>query len=322
MELHLAKNIYDNPEMVPSRYGYGDGLVELGKKNKNVVVLGADLTSSLRAHLFQKEFPDRFIEIGIAEQDMMCVAAGLSLVGKIPFVSTYGVFSTGRAWDQLRTTVCYANLNVKIGSGHAGISVGPDGATHQALEDIAVTRTIPNTTIISGCDCIEVEKATMAAAEIKGPVILRFGREKVPVITTEKTPFKVGRAETFRDGKDITIAACGHMVYEALIAAKRLEEDGIDARVINLHTIKPIDEKTIAKAAKETKGIVTAEEHQIMAGMGSAVAEVVVRKHPVPMRFIGIKDKFGESGEPDELMAAYGLRSKDIINSVKDIIKR
>jgi len=321
MEMHLAKNIYDAPEKVPSRFGYGYGLIDLGKKNKNVVVLGADLTSSLKVDMFQKEFPDRFIEIGISEQDMMCVAAGLSLVGKIPFVSTYGIFSTGRAWDQLRTTVCYANLNVKIGSGHAGISVGPDGATHQTLEDIGVTRVIPNTSIISGCDWLEVKKATLAAAEIKGPVILRFGREKVPVITTEKTPFKVGRAETFRDGKDITIIATGHMVYEAMIAAKELEKEKIDARVINLHTIKPIDEKTIIKAAKETKGIVTAEEHQIMCGMGSAVAEVIVRKHPTKMHFIGINDTFGESGEPEELTEAYGLTSKNIINSVKEILK-
>ncbi len=320
-DMKLVENMYGEVEQIPSRHGYGDGLVELGKKNPNVVVLGADLTSSVRAHLFQKAFPERFIEFGIAEQDMTCAAAGLSLVGKIPYVSTYGVFSTGRAWDQLRTTVCYGNLNVKIGSAHGGVSVGADGATHQALEDITLTRVLPNMTVIVPADYHEAKKVTLASADIKGPVTMRFGREKIPVITTPDTPFKVGRAETFRFGEDVTIVACGYMVYEAMMAAKELEKENIDARVINCHTVKPIDKKTIIEAAKQTGAIVTAEEHQVMAGFGSAIAEVVVKNYPVPMKMIGVQNRFGESGTPDELLDEFGLRAKDIIKAVKEVLK-
>lgn len=296
-DMKLCENIADHVEMIPTRFGYGDGLVALGNDDPNVVVLGADLTSSLCADRFQKKFPDRFIQIGIAEQDMMGVAAGLSLVGKIPFVSTYGVFCTGRAWDQLRTTVAYAKLNVKIGSGHGGISVGPDGATHQALEDIAITRTIPNMTVIVPADYHETLKATIASARIDGPVMIRFGREKVPVITTPHTPFEIGKAEIYRDGEDVSIIACGVMVYQALMAAEKLAGEGISAQVINCHTVKPIDKETILAAARKTGAVVTAEEHQVMGGFGSAVTEVISQNYPVPVKMVGIQDSFGESGK-------------------------
>ncbi|HPI97968.1 MAG TPA: transketolase C-terminal domain-containing protein, partial [Synergistales bacterium] len=295
-DLKLAENILGDVEKIPTRFGYGDALLELGRINPDVVVLGADLSSSLRVDQFAREFPQRFVQIGIAEQDMMGVAAGLSLTGKIPYVSTYGVFCTGRAWDQLRTTVAYARLNVKIGSGHGGISVGADGATHQALEDIAITRTIPNLTIIVPCDYHETKKATLAASQIKGPVIIRFGREKVPVITTQDTPFEVGKASIYRQGVDVTIAACGVMVYESLIAAEKLALEGISAKVINCHTVKPLDMETLVEAARETGAMVTAEEHQVMGGFGSAVAEVLSQALPVPLKMVGIQDTFGQSG--------------------------
>lgn len=320
-DMKLADVTSGNLEMIPTRHGYGDGLVELGRINKNVVVMGADLTSSLCTDRFYREFPDRFVQTGIAEQDMMGIAAGLSLSGKIPFVSTYGVFCTGRAWDQIRTTVAYAKLNVKLGSGHGGISVGPDGATHQALEDIAITRTIPNMTVISPADYQETLKATIASAEINGPVVIRFGREKVPSITTSETPFQIGKAEIYRDGTDVSIIACGVMVYEALVAAQKLADEGISAQVINSHTIKPIDKDTIISAAAKTGAVVTAEEHQIMGGFGSAVSEVLSLNCPVPMRMVGIKDSFGQSGSPSELMNAYGLTDAAIAEAVKDVLK-
>ncbi|MBO8154284.1 transketolase C-terminal domain-containing protein, partial [Thermovirga sp.] len=309
MTIKLAENIYKDVDKIPTRFGYGDGLLKLGEMDERVVVLGADLSSSLRVDLFKDAYPDRFIQTGIAEQDMMCLAAGLSLTGKIPFVSTYGVFCTGRAWDQLRTTVAYGNLNVKVGSGHGGISVGADGATHQALEDIAITRVVPGVTVIVPCDYHETVKATIAAAQIEGPVVIRFGREKVPVITTPETPFKVGRAEIYREGEDVTVVACGVMVYEALIAAEMLAQEGISTQVINCHTVKPIDKETLIEAARKTKAVVTAEEHQVMGGFGSAVAEVLSQDMPVPMRFVGVQDTFGQSGAPDDLMKAYGLKA-------------
>jgi transketolase len=320
-DMKLCENIADHVEMIPTRFGYGDGLVALGNDDPNVVVLGADLTSSLCADRFQKKFPDRFIQIGIAEQDMMGVAAGLSLVGKIPFVSTYGVFCTGRAWDQLRTTVAYAKLNVKIGSGHGGISVGPDGATHQALEDIAITRTIPNMTVIVPADYHETLKATIASARIDGPVMIRFGREKVPVITTPHTPFEIGKAEIYRDGEDVSIIACGVMVYQALMAAEKLAGEGISAQVINCHTVKPIDKETILAAARKTGAVVTAEEHQVMGGFGSAVTEVISQNYPVPVKMVGIQDSFGESGKPDDLMEKYNLLDSDVVNAVRDVLE-
>jgi len=321
MTIKLAENIYKDVDKIPTRFGYGDGLLKLGEMDERVVVLGADLSSSLRVDLFKDAYPDRFIQTGIAEQDMMCLAAGLSLTGKIPFVSTYGVFCTGRAWDQLRTTVAYGNLNVKVGSGHGGISVGADGATHQALEDIAITRVVPGVTVIVPCDYHETVKATIAAAQIEGPVVIRFGREKVPVITTPETPFKVGRAEIYREGEDVTVVACGVMVYEALIAAEMLAQEGISTQVINCHTVKPIDKETLIEAARKTKAVVTAEEHQVMGGFGSAVAEVLSQDMPVPMRFVGVQDTFGQSGAPDDLMKAYGLKAENIVQAAKEVIK-
>ena len=321
MTIKLAENIYKDVDKIPTRFGYGDGLLKLGEMDERVVVLGADLSSSLRVDLFKDAYPDRFIQTGIAEQDMMCLAAGLSLTGKIPFVSTYGVFCTGRAWDQLRTTVAYGNLNVKVGSGHGGISVGADGATHQALEDIAITRVVPGVTVIVPCDYHETVKATIAAAQIEGPVVIRFGREKVPVITTPETPFKVGRAEIYREGEDVTVVACGVMVYEALIAAEMLAQEGISTQVINCHTVKPIDKETLIEAARKTKAVVTAEEHQVMGGFGSAVAEVLSQDMPVPMRFVGVQNTFGQSGAPDDLMKAYGLKAENIVQAAKEVIK-
>ncbi len=319
-DLHLAKNMLNEPERIPTRFGYGDGLVELGKTNPSVVVLGADLSSSLCVDRFRDAFPDRFIQTGIAEQDMMSFAAGLSLAGKIPYVSTYGVFCTGRAWDQLRTTVAYARLNVKVGAGHGGVSVGADGATHQALEDISITRTIPNVTVIIPADYNETVKATIHSASIQGPVVIRFGREKVPVVTTKETPFTVGRAEIFREGEDVSLIACGQMVYESMVAAEILAKKGVSARVINCHTVKPMDRETILAAARETGAIVTAEEHQVMGGFGSAIAEVVCQSCPVPIRMIGIQDTFGQSGDPEELMKAYGLTGQDIAKTALDVI--
>jgi transketolase len=320
-KMKLAKNLYGKPDIVPTRNGYGEGLLEVGEKNKDVVVLCADLTESTRASWFKDKFPDRFVGVGISEQDMMGIAAGLSAVGKIPFASSFGVFCTGRAWDQLRISVCYSDMNVKIAGSHGGISVGADGATHHSLEEITLTRVLPNMRIVVPCDAIEARKATIESAKIKGPVFLRFGREKVPIITTEQTPFKIGKAETFRFGNDITILACGHMVYESLIAAKNLEKKKINARVINLHTIKPIDKKAIVKAAKETGCLVTAEEHQIHGGVGSAISEIISENYPVPIRMIGIRNKFGESGHPSELMKHFGLTSKDIEKAAKDVLK-
>ncbi len=320
-ELNLSPGAISEPEMIPTRFGYGDGLVELGRINPSVVVLGADLSSSLCVDRFRDAFPERFIQTGIAEQDMMSFAAGLSLAGKIPFVSTYGVFCTGRAWDQLRTTVAYANLNVKVGSGHGGVSVGADGATHQALEDVSITRTIPNVTVIVPADYQETLKATIAAASIRGPVVIRFGREKVPVITTRETPFTAGKAEVYREGKDVTVAACGQMVYESLVAAEILSSEGISARIINCHTVKPIDSETLIRAAKETGAVVTAEEHQVMGGFGSAVAEVLCQNYPVPMKMVGIQDSFGQSGDPDDLMAEYGLKAGNIVKAALEAVR-
>jgi len=307
-------------EQAATRDGCGKALVELGK-NKDVVVLCCDLTESTRMQWFKEKYPERFFEVGVAEQNMMGIAAGLALSGKIPFAASYAVFSPGRNWDQLRVSVAYSQANVKIVGAHAGISVGPDGATHQALEDIAITRVLPNMTVIVPTDAVEARKATIASAKIKGPVYLRFGRAKMPVITTEKTGFKVGRAEVFREGKDVAIIACGQLVYEALIAAEKLEKEEISVRVINNHTIKPLDTKTILKAAKETNAIVTAEEHQVHGGLGSCIAEFLSGNYPVPIKIVGVKDRFGESGEPEELLKKYGLKSNDLIKAVKEVLK-
>lgn len=309
-------------EQVPTRDGYGKGLLELGKSNNDVVVLTGDVAESTRVHWFKEQFPKRFFEVGVAEQNMMGIAAGLALSGKIPFVSSYAVFCPGRNWDQLRVSVCYNEANVKIAGAHAGISVGPDGATHQALEDIAITRALPKLTVIVPTDAIEAQKAAIASAKINGPVYIRLGRAKSPVITTQSTPFKVGKAEIYREGKDVAIVACGIMVYEALVAAEKLSKDGIEATVINCHTIKPIDKKTLFDVAKKTGAVVAVEEHQVHGGLGSAVAEVLSQTVPVPMKIIGVNDRFGESGEPEELLKAFGLTSKEIIAGVKSLVQK
>jgi transketolase len=308
--------------MVPTRNGYGDALVELGKKDKRIVVLTGDLAESTRAHLFQKAYPDRFFECGVAEQNMMGVAAGLALSGQIPFVSSYAVFVPGRNWDQLRVSVCYTNANVKVAGAHAGISVGPDGATHQALEDLAITRVLPNLTVVVPCDYEETRKATIALARVVGPCYFRFAREKTPVITTKKTPFRIGKNMVFRAGTDVTIAACGPLVYEALVAAEVLSKDGINAEVLNCHTLKPFDEKTLTASVKKTGACVTVEEHQIIGGLHGAVCETLGRNYPAPVEAVGMQNTFGESGEPDELLKKYGMKSEDVANAVRRVIKR
>ncbi len=305
------------------RNGYGHGVVEAGKRNKNVVVLCADLTESTRSLWFAEQFPDRFIEMGVAEQNMMGVAAGMALsAGKIPFIASYAVFSPGRNWDQLRVSVCYSGANVKIMGAHAGISVGPDGATHQGLEDIAITRVLPRLTVIAPCDWRETQKCVEAAAQMKGPVYIRFGREKVPTVTTDKTPFAIGKANVYREGADVTAVACGQLVYEALIAAEILAKVGIDVEVINMHTIKPFDTATVVRSVKKTGCVVTAEEHQVMGGLGSAVAECLVQRFSVPQEFVGMQNRFGESGEAEELMTKYGMKADNIIRAVKKVLKR
>ncbi len=310
------------PELKATRYGYGEGLVRLGETNPKVVALGLDITTSTTVNMFKEKFPDRFFSLGIAEQNGMGVAAGLSLVGFIPYVCTYGVFASGRCWDQIRTTVCYTNCNVKIGGAHGGISVGPDGATHQALEEITIMRVIPNMRIIVPCDAIETRKATLKSAEVFGPVYIRFGREPVPVVTREETPFEFGKALLLRDGKDVTVIACGPMVYDAMEAAKAMEEKGISVQVINMHTVKPIDTEAIVQAARQTGAIVTAEEHQIAGGLGGAVAEVLGENYPVPLRRIGIRDRFGTSGAPRELMYEFRVTKIQIGEAIEEVLKR
>ncbi len=321
-KLHLAKNIFIAPDQVPQRNGYGEGVVDTGEKNGNVVVLCCDLTESTRSAEFKETFPERFVEMGIAEQNMAGIAAGMAFSGKIPYISSYAVFSPGRNWDQIRVSICYSMANVKIMGAHAGISVGPDGATHQALEDIAITRCLPNMTVIVPCDYLEAKRAVQAIAELNGPVYMRFGREKVPVITTEKTPFQIGRADTYSEGEDVAIVACGSLVYEALVAAEELSGEGVDCRVINSHTVKPLDGKAIVKAARETGAVVTAEEHQVHGGLGSAVAELLSRDCPVPVEYVAVMDRFGESGQPDELMKKFGLSADGIKVAVKKVLKR
>ena len=304
-----------------TREGWAKALVELGRENSNIVVLVGDLKGSTMVDLFEREFPDRFIECGIAEQNMATIAAGLSLVGKIPFFATYGAFASCRAADQVRVTICYSNLNVKIGGAHGGISVGPDGATHQAMEEIAIMRSFPNMKMMVPSDYWETFKATKAAAGIPGPVYIRFGREKVPVVTSENSPFILGKANVLRSGDDVAIIACGVMVHEALVAAEELGNSGISARVINMHTVKPLDEECIVQAARECGAIVTAEEHQIYGGLGSAVAQITAREWPVPVDNVAVMDRFGESGKPDELLTAFGLRSGNIIEKVERVLK-
>lgn len=307
---------------IPMRDGYGKALLELIERNPKVIALDADVAKSTRTVWVRDKFPSNFIDVGIAEQDLVGTAAGMALGGMLPFTSTYGVFMAGRAWDQIRTTVCYNRLNVKIAGAHAGISVGPDGATHQALEDVAIMRVLPNMTVVVPCDAEETRKATLAIAALDGPCYIRFGREAVPVVTDESTPFELGKARLCRAGGDVTIIANGAMLYEALEAAKVLEADGLGATVLNLHTVKPLDVEAIVGSARRTGCVVTAEEHQIAGGMGSAVAECLALNQPVPIEFVGVKDTFGESGQPQELMDAYGLNAAAIVEKAKAVVAR
>ncbi|MDP3764109.1 MAG: transketolase C-terminal domain-containing protein [bacterium] len=318
---YLVKDIL-KPEQKPTRDGYGDGLVLAGEKNKNVVVLCADLTESTRSLAFQKKFPERFIEMGVAEQNLASVAAGLALAGKIPFISSYATFSPGRNNEQIRTTIAYNEANVKIAGAHAGISVGPDGATHQALEDIGLTRMMPNMRVVVPCDYEEAKKATVASAELVGPVYLRFTREKSAMITTSHTPFKIGRAEVFKDGKDVVIFGCGPLIYNAIKASIDLEKERIQVAVVNIHTIKPLDKDTILRYVHSAHAVVSVEEHQIYGGLGSAISELLAKEMPVPMEFIGVSDSFGESGKPEELIEKYGMGVESIKKAVKKVLSR
>lgn len=321
----LSDRLFEkNIDLISTRDGYGEGLVEAGKKDERVIALCADLTESTRTELFKKEFPERFIQVGVAEQALSTVAAGMAAYGKIPFISSYAAFSPGRNWEQIRTTIALNDVPVKIAGSHTGVSVGPDGATHQMLEDIALMRTMPNMVVIAPCDAIEARKATLQAASNGKPTYLRFARNETAVMTTEDTPFKIGRAEVFFESNDpkVAIIACGPLVYEALKAAKKLEKSEITSVVINNHTIKPIDERTIIRYAKITGAVVTVEEHQINGGMGSAVAEVLAKNFPVPIEFVGMQDSFGESGKPEELLIKYQMTQKDIVEAVKRVIGR
>jgi transketolase len=319
----MAQIIISSKPDTPTRIGFGEGVLQAARKNRRVVGIGADITKSVSMDLFAKSFPERFLSLGIAEQNCIGVAAGLALTDKIPVFATYAVFSALRATDQIRISICYNNVHAVIGGAHAGISVGPDGATHQALEDIAVMRVMPNMTVLSPCDATQAAIATeKAILELKGPVYIRFGREAVPDFTHSDQDFQIGKGQLLKDGKDITICATGHMVWPALQAAEMLAAERITARVINIHTIKPIDEEIIVAAARETGAILTAEEHQITAGFGSAVAGVVVKNFSAPMDFVGVNDSFGESGKPDELMEKYGLTAGNIYSKAKKLILR
>lgn len=309
-------------EMKATRDAFGETLVELGRKNRKIVVLSGDLEDATRAEYFKKEFPDRFFNLGIAEQDILGTAVGLSLDGLIPFACSFAVFLTNRAYGILRISICYNRCNVKIIGSHTGLTVGEDGATAQCLEDFAITRVLPNLTVLSPVDAIEAEKATIAMVEICGPVYMRLGRAPYPIITKESDRFEVGKANIMREGEDVAIIATGLMVSESLKAADILSKEGIEAKVISIHTIKPIDEEAIIEAARQTGAVVTAEEHQINGGLGSAVAEVLSRKHPVPIEMVAVADTFGESGDPEGLLKKYHLKDADIANAVKNVLKR
>jgi transketolase len=324
-EQKLNKKLFTKEvEMESIRDGFGEALVEAGEKNKDVVVLTADLKESTRVNLFAEKFPDRFIEVGVAEQAMVTIASGMAAEGKIPFTTSYAVFSPGRTLEQVRTTVALNNQPVKIVGAHAGLGAGPYGSTHQALEDIAIMRTLPNMVVVASCDFEEAKKATLAVAKNGKPTYLRLERPETPSFTTKNSPFKVGRAETLWESKNpqVAIIACGSLVYEALLAANTLEKKGIDVLVINSHTIKPLDKQAIIHAAKIAGAVVTIEEHQVTGGLGSAVSEVLAKNLPTPQEFIGIHDAYGESGTYEELKKKFGLTEKDIIEAVKRVIAR
>lgn len=316
--MNLIDDIF-NVSRKATREGFGEAILDLGKRKKNVVVLTADLGESMKVDEFERMFPDRFVQVGVAEQNLMGISAGLALSGKIPFAVSYAVFNPGRNWDQLRVSVCYTNANVKIIGGHTGITVGPDGATHQALEDIAMTRVLPNLMVVVPADYEQAKKATLAIASYKGPVYLRLTRPKTACFTTAITPFELGKAQVLRSGKGVTIFACGSLVYEALLAAEELKGE-VEVEVVNVHTIKPIDEEAIVRSARKTGKVITLEEHQINGGLGGAVAEILGEKQPTKMIRMGMKDTFGESGNPGELLAKYGLDKDGVIKTVRKIL--
>jgi transketolase len=321
---HLSPDLFKSDiKQEPIRAGFGRGLVEAGHRSKEVVALCADLTESTKMNEFAESYPERFVEVGIAEQNLVTVGAGMALAGKVPFVSSYAAFSPGRNWEQIRTTICLNETNVKIVGSHAGVSVGPDGATHQMLEDIALMRVLPHMVVVAPADSVEAEKATLALAHHRGPAYLRLAREKTPVITTDKTPFSLSHAQVLRRGSDLTIVATGTMVYQALMAAETLATKyHLDAEVINVAVIKPLDTITITASAKKTGAVLTAEEGQIAGGLGGAVAETLADHHPVPMVRVGMLDRFGESGKPEELLEHFGLTATHIVAKARELVKR
>lgn len=322
-DLHLSDIAAGNLASEPIRKGFGRGLLQAGKGDASVVAACADLTGSTAMDLFAKEFPDRFVEVGVAEQNLVTVGSGLAAAGKIPFVSSYAAFSPGRNWEQIRTTIALNEQPVKIVGSHAGVSVGPDGATHQMLEDIALMRVLPHMVVIVPGDSLEAERATLAmAADKKRPAYLRLAREATPIITTDKTPFEIGKAYVYREGKDISLITTGTMTYQALLAAEKLAKDGIDAEVVHVPTIKPLDAETILKSVRKTGAVVTAEEAQVAGGLGGAVAELLAEEHPAPMKRIGMYDRFGESGTPAELLTHFGLDAKHIVFAAHHIIDK
>lgn len=324
-DLHFSEKIFtDDVDMEPTRNGFGKGLVTAGEQDERVVAICADLAESTRVHWFQEKFPDRYIEMGVAEQNLATVGSGMANYGKIPFITSYATFSPGRNNEQIRTTICINNVPVKIAGSHAGVSVGPDGATHQALEDIGLMRMLPRMTVVVPADSEEARKATIALAKTDGPAYLRLGRAKSPLYTTEETSFEIGKAEIFWESENpqVALIGCGAVLHNALVAAKEFEEEGIGTIVVNNHTVKPMDEKTIVEAAEKCGAVVTVEEHQIAGGMGSAVAEVLTREHPVPMEFIGVHDQFGQSGEPEELIRHYKMDKDSIKEAVRKVVSR
>ena len=321
-EMHLADYRAADVKMVPTRNGFGEGLIEAGTRNSNVIGICADLSESTRFEGFRKAHPAQYLEIGVSEQMLVAMAGGLASVGKIPWIASYAMFNPGRSWEQVRTIMALNETNVKIAGAHAGVSVGPDGATHQAIEDIAIMRVIPHMTVVVPCDAAQTKKATLALSDMWGPVYLRFGREKSAIVTTEETPYEIGKAQTLREGSDLAIVACGILVYNALLAADRLVQDGIECRVVNNHTVKPMDEEAIVDAASACGAVVTVEEHQKAAGMGSAVAEILARRHPVPIEFIGVSDRFGQSGDPAELIEYYGMGVDSIVEAARRAVSR
>lgn len=306
-----------------TRQGFSDALIELGRENPNVVVLGGDVSGSVKVDAFAKEFPERFFSVGVAEADMMCIAAGLAVVGKIPFASAYGEFAAGRPFDQIRQSLAYSEIPAKICASHCGITVGPDGATHQSLEDIALMRVLPHMTVVSPCDYLETKRAVKASLGItKGPIYIRFFRDNTPMFTDESTPFEIGKANVLIEGGDVAIVATGLQVWESIQAAEKLAAKGISARVINMHTIKPLDKEVLLRAARETGALVTAEDHQIHGGLGSAVAEFLARELPTPQEFVAVNDTFGESGTGLELMKKYGIVCDDIVKAADRVLMR